>query len=593
MVPKPQKSIITLSITLLTALFAFFIFASETHAEVVVEKGSKGRFGVIKGVVRDKKGKPISKATVAFFRVGTSKLLKQVTATRSGKFFAKIIPGTYTILAIAQGYNPVTLKKVKVNRAAEISYGFNLERAGKGNTLPEKRVDSKSARTAIRAARRSIYQIDKGEKPVLTEEKINSSNTIAKNEENSVEQETGTVEDRERSNRKGQTVVETFVASNRKGNYTGVNFATLQPINEDAEVVFAGQIGTNSNAPKRFETSLNFRPNHKHQIRVKGAIANIGEIKIDEQKDKLGQVSIQALDQWRVREGVVVVFGVDYSRFIGAGSDFSVSPRLGFQYDLDSKTRVRTAYTTINEQRTWQKAIEMEGTQVLFREPVAVEDIATEDEQPLMNKSTRIEFGIERVLDNRSTIEANVFFDTVLGRGVGFTNLPFDTLQPEGFTEFVANQQGKTQGVRVVYNRRFNSIFSASTGYAFGNGQKLSEKAVTNPANVFENDLFHTVFGQVNTDLKTGTSLKTIFRFSPQATVFAIDPFRGRLAIYDPSLSVMLTQDLPTWGLPIDAEAILDARNLFDYHNAINGEDGTLIINSNRRVLRGGILVRF
>ena len=38
-----------------------------------------------------------------------------------------------------------------------------------------------------------------------------------------------------------------------------------------------------------------------------------------------------------------------------------------------------------------------------------------------MNKSSRFEFGIERVLDNRSSIEANVFFDTTVGRGVGLT----------------------------------------------------------------------------------------------------------------------------------------------------------------------------
>ena len=33
-------------------------------------------------------------------------------------------------------------------------------------------------------------------------------------------------------------------------------------------------------------------------------------------------------------------------------------------------------------------------------------------------------------------------------------------------------------------------------------------------------------------------------RFSPNATVFAIDPFAGRLGVYDPSLSIQVTQDL-------------------------------------------------
>lgn len=580
------KKLVTLSVTLLTAFLASFVFADENHAkDVVVEKRGLAKFGVIKGVVRDKKGKPISKATVAVFRVGTSKLLKQVTATRKGRFFAKLIPGTYTILAIAQGFNPVTVKKVKVKRAARLSYGFNLERAGKGNTLPEKRLDRNSPRTAIRAARRSIYQINKGEKPILTDEKITSDSVaIAPNTE---------IPSKEKSSRKSETVVETYFADGKNGSYTGANFATIKPIGEKAEVVFAGQVGTNKNAPKRFETSLNYRPNRKHSLNIKGSVADIGEIKLDKQRETLGQVSLQATNLWKVREGIVVVVGLDYSRFIGAGKDSSLNPRLGFQYDLDSRTRVKTAYTTQTEQPTWQKVIELEGSQVLFREPVAVEDIVVEDNRPILNKSTRFEFGIERILDDRSTVEANVFFDTVFGRGVGLESIPFDSLNTDGFSNFVSSQTGKTQGLRVVYNRRLGGVFSAATGYSFGTGQKLANDAISNPVDVFDNDLFHSMFGQVNADLKSGTSIKTIFRFSPQATVFAIDPFKGRLAIYDPGLSVLVTQDLPSWGLPIDAEAILDARNLFDYKNGVSGDDGSLIINSNRRVVRGGILLRF
>jgi hypothetical protein len=210
-----------------------------------------------------------------------------------------------------------------------------------------------------------------------------------------------------------------------------------------------------------------------------------------------------------------------------------------------------------------------------------------------MSKNSRLEFGIERVLDNKSSIEANVFFDAVSGRGVGLTNLPFNSLDGENLAEFVADQQGAAQGVRVVYTRRLNSRFSTSAGYAFGSGQKLSSEAISNPANIFENDFFQTFYGQFDADLRTGTQVKTIFRLSPQATVFAIDPFAGRMAIYDPSLSVKITQSLPSLGLPIRAQAILDARNLFDYQIGVNGEEGSLRLNSQKRILRGGILVRF
>ncbi|REJ77361.1 MAG: hypothetical protein DWQ47_13320 [Acidobacteria bacterium] len=560
-----------------------------TEGEAI--EGSPGtRLGVIKGVVRDKSGNPISNATIAVFRAGTSKLLKQVTATKSGRFLAKIIPGTYTILAVAQGFNPVTLEKVKVNGESELVYGFNLERSGLGNTLPEKRKDRLSARTAIRAAQRSIYQADEG--------KVPGSDAVAESVVSapyggSVDQIASSFDERADHGRKGQSIVETFYASSAAGNYAGVNFATVRPVGRDAELLIAGQTGLGEAAPQRFETAFAFNAGNDHRLRFKGSLTKLGTVIADKQDKELGQVSFQALDQWKVREGVILVFGVDYSRFVGAGDDYSLAPRVGFLYDLDPKTRLRTSYTTRTEERSWQRVIELESSQVLFREPVSVPDIAIEDSKPQMNKSSRLEFGLERVLDNRSTIEANVFLDAFAGRGIGLEGFSPDSQVLPEFDGFVANQHGNAMGVRLVYNRRINGMFSTSAGYAYGTGQKLSEDAITDPESVLRKDVFQTVFGQFNADIRSGTSVKTIFRLSPRATVFAIDPFEGRLAIYDPSLSVLVTQELPSWGLPIDAEAVLDARNLFDRHIGVSGEEGTLTLNSHRRILRGGILVRF
>src|SRR5690606_32783009 len=112
--------------------------------------------------------------------------------------------------------------------------------------------------------------------------------------------------------------------------------------------------------------------------------------------------------------------------------------------------------------------------------------------------------------------------------------------------EFTGNQQGEAQGISVVYSRRLSGRVSTSAGFSFGRGQRLADTAITTPASLFENSFFQTFFGQVDADFKTGTNVKAVFRLSPEATIFAIDPFQGRLAIYDPSLSVMVTQNLPT-----------------------------------------------
>lgn len=567
---KP-KSFLKTAVAMCAMVFTVSATVPAAAASNTAVKSNSG-LGVIKGIVRDKDGSPIADATVAIFRVGTSNVLKQVRSAADGSFLAKILPGTYTVLAVAQGFNPVTLAAVEVGRSSQLNYGFKLERAGSGNTLPEKKLDRNNPKWVIRAAQtsRSIYQNQEGDDSVTVEE-------------------TAEVAEDEAKKRSGQTVVETYFAGSDSGAYAGVNAATLVPLGETAEIVFAGQAGVGRDAPMRFESLAKFRPVDGHQVRLSTSIVSLGSFTVNNDNKSLAQFSVQALDEWNVREGLILVFGVDYSRFIGAGNDFSISPRLGLQFDVDDKTRFRTAYTTQTEERTWGRVIELEDAQVTFRDPAVMQDFVVENEKPQMNKSRRFEFGIERVLDNKSSIEANAFFDATLGRGVGFTSQPFDALDSVGFGEFTGSQQGKAQGVRVVYSRRLSGRFSTSAGYSFGSGQQISDEGLTNPAELFQQAYFQSFFGQFEADLNTGTNVKTIFRLSPQATVFAIDPFQGRLAIYDPGLSVMVTQSLPTLGLPFHAEAVVDARNLFGFQT----EDGGLRLNSQQRALRGGILVRF
>src|SRR5205807_6582454 len=131
-------------------------------------------------------------------------------------------------------------------------------------------------------------------------------------------------------------------------------------------------------------------------------------------------------------------------------------------FDVNPKTRLRTAFTTHTEERSWARSIDLEGESIAFSEPVSVDDLVMAGGKPQMNKSRRLEFGVERVIDNRSSVEANVFFDSTLGRGVGLNSYSFDTLGGDGFAGFVSNQQGKSEGFRVVYSRRLDGIFSTS-----------------------------------------------------------------------------------------------------------------------------------
>ncbi len=87
---------------------------------------------------------------------------------------------------------------------------------------------------------------------------------------------------------------------------------------------------------------------------------------------------MRAIDEWIVRDGIVVVLGLDYSRFIGAGGAHALNPRIGVQYDVNARTRLKAAYAPGGDEGNIQSVAAFESTQVAFREagkrPIAFVD---------------------------------------------------------------------------------------------------------------------------------------------------------------------------------------------------------------------------
>ncbi len=575
-----------LSLVVFSALFSFA--APPTLA-------GKATLATITGSVKDNAGNPLSGALISLLKDGANDVIKQTRTGSDGRFSAKILPGRYGIRAIAEGFNAVVFASVEVRASQELVYRFNLEPIGSGKTLPEQRKDREDVRWILRSAqtRRSIFQAQEGDdediKAALGIENATSETSAATDIEGS---EVST-----NSGRRATGVVESYFADNAYGSaYLGLNFAISTPTTDNIELVFAGQTGLGPNAPERLEASSRIRIGERHHLGL-----SVGGMKLNSpllggatDDRPLGQFSVRAVDEWIVRDGIVIVFGLDYSRFIGAGGATSFTPRLGIQFDTDARTRLRAAYAPGGGEGNIQNVAGFEGTQVVFTES-GNRPIAYIDGQAEMERSHRLEFGVERVIDNNSNVEATAFFDTTSGRGVGFLSTPlsaFSGTTGEALIN-VANQEGNSKGVRVVYTRRLSRQWTASAGYSFGQGQQLSPFGLSSPGEVFTTGFFQSGALQLDAVFDTGTHIRTVLRFSPEATVFAIDPFAGRLGVYDPSLSIQITQDLPSFGLPVRAEVVLDARNLLDAQvNTENKEILTRLL-TGRRSVRGGISVRF
>lgn len=562
---------------ILSAFAANSYASSPASVEFTVSSvgSSASNLGTLKGIVRDDLGNPVAAASVEIFRDGAARVLRQLTAGRDGSFMARLAPGRYKVAASASGFDPATVAGVDISKAAETIRGIQLRRIGSGNRLPEQRVDRNSSKWRIRAAQssRSIYQNNDGDEieTVTAPENTTAGKSFAT---------------------RPSAVIESYFASGRGLDLAGLNAATLIPINEKAQLMLAGQTAS-AGGPQRAEVRFSYRVGNDHDVTVGSSVRQFGirpnVATAADRNGDLTQVTFQATDQWSVRDGLILLYGVDYTRFVGG--DSAIAPRLGLQMDLGSRTRFRAGYTTVNEEKNWASAIELEGRSLAFADPVWMDDVVVANGRPKLNVSRRIEAGIERVLNNSSSIEAIAFVDTTTGRGLGIEHVVFNASAGDAFSEFVSEQSGRTQGIRVIYSRRIGSFLTASAGYAYGSGQRLSGES--DPAKVLTTDEFQTAYASVSADVGSGTTIRTVYRLSPDAAVFAIDPFRGRLAIFDPGLSIYVTHSLPTFGLPVRAEAIVDARNLLDSQIAATLEDSISRLTSNRRLIRGGIQLRF
>jgi hypothetical protein len=571
-------------------------------ASVSGSNGSSGRsLATISGSVRDNKGNPLPGAVVSLLKNGAGDIVKQVRSAVDGSFTARIVPGLYTLRATAAGFGDVLFSSVQVRRSDELVYRFNLEPVGSGRTVPERRRDRNDPKWRLLGTRgsRSIFQAQEDETgPVQVAQADDDDETGATADENvDTIASRATAEDKHNARVKG--ILETYVASSANPfapTAAGVNFAFARTSASGLDFVVAGQTGAGIAAPQRLEVTSRLRLNHLHRmsLSVGGMRVNALSASSTAPNKALGQISMRAVDEWVVRDGVVIVIGLDYSRFVGASNAGSLSPRIGVQFDADARTRLRAAYAPGIDETNTPSWTDFEDGAVAFKQPVSM-PVALVDGRAVMERSRRLEFGVERVLDDESSIEATAFFDTTSNKGVGLLNTSLSSFSGEGGDTLlsVANQQGAARGLRVVYARRLSRIFSTSAGYSFGRGQQLSPRGLASPSELFDDGFFQSAGVQMNADFDTGTRVRTIFRFSPGATVFAIDPFAGRLAVYDPSLSILITQELPTFGLPVRAEALIDARNLLDSQVCTDDGETMTTINTTRRSVRGGIAVRF
>lgn len=549
------------------------VLSASATAQAGAAKGS------IRGLILDPHGNPLAGAAVLVMAedVKAAKVIKKASTDNEGKFIAaNILPGHYRVKAAADGFKPVEIATDVRPNQVTVFDSIYLRRT---NTLAEQTSLNTDSKYAARGARNVVFHYDEYN-PNPTEAK--SDDVIAL------------------TNRTPEMhgVVNTFAQATASDTaetapFLGANFAVSEQIGKAANLVISGQAGVGTGAPQKLQalTTANVGDRHRFAVALgygRFTFSRHGSV------PRLGQFSVSATDTWQVAGPVLVVYGLEFARFSEGASGSSLLPRLGVAIDATSRTRVSAAFVpgTSND---LQSHVNLEAGEIEFTEPkpVAVMNAANAERQPMMDRSYRLQFGAEQILSDKSSVEMMAFFDTVSGHGVGLLAVPNDAqTQPE---YRALEQAGRQRGMRVVYHRHINKMVDTALGYAFGEGQQLDERGISEPAHLFRNARFQVISAKVDANfISTGTRVSTVLRVAPAQAVFAIDPFQGQVATYDPNISVMLTQDLPSLGfLPGQWQAIVDLRNLFDQQGAVSDERQELVASRFHRLVRVGLSLRF
>ncbi|MBI4469079.1 MAG: TonB-dependent receptor [Acidobacteria bacterium] len=535
---------------------------------------SKGRLsGGVTGSVRDDQGAPIIGAIVRLVDAATlTRTLRSLRTNAKGEFFAaNIQPGNYRLRAEAKGFIS-DVQMVEVRPEMVLSARFELRRTGR---LLDTRADRDDYKWAVRSV----------PDPILRIQNESPGNIVraGDKEGDAIDQRLhGLLQFH------GGSSGPVSPAGGRTG--AGLNFALARQLSRNLEMILAGQWSADSSAPQRFELVASTFPADEHQLTI---VFRLGQFTgFDRSGNMLReqQSTIRLSDEWQVAGPVVVLYGMDLTRFSGAVNQVFSSPRIGLRYSPSNRTTLEFDYAPAEENRGVLEGYQGEAAQVDFTDPGLFRSFSPGTR---LRPSQRLQLGFERLLTDQSSIAAAVFFDDVSGRAVGLLAVP-DQVSDAFRTSFrELTEQGQTRGARVVYSARLNRFLSGLVGYAFGQGHTLSAGDFALPGT--GSDRFHVVSFKLGGEIaRSNTTYAAYYRIASRTAVFAVDPFYGRLQVFDPGLSLVMTQELPTTGLlPGRWVASVDGRNLLDQRGSWYGHEGWNLITSYGRSVRGSVSVRF
>ena len=354
----------------------------------------------------------------------------------------------------------------------------------------------------------------------------------------------------------------------------GSQFSVKVPLDANSNVTVRGQYNEAPMQPRGFGATYQFVPAVHHKAEV-GMNVRQGALFADPvQVDSAREVQLQYGEDFQWSDHLVFNYGAEGGR---AGTIMGASylrPRFGVSW----VPNVRTTFSA--------------GTS--SQAPAAPDDPVRGKEYfdrtlyvpPALERYSHTEVGLTRIVSDNLEVSAAVFRDRTATEALFVSS-------PDGRPSVLILDTSNlpSEGIRFHLNRQFRN-FEAGVGYTSVTGIGVDTNA---PPEMINNQLARRHIQMVAVRFKakvdaTQTEITTVYRWTSAASISRLDPYQRLIEYNDPSLSVSVAQNIPTWRvLPGKVQAILDARNLLD--QCLGAQ--RVQYGQYPRLVKGGISIRF
>jgi hypothetical protein len=356
----------------------------------------------------------------------------------------------------------------------------------------------------------------------------------------------------------------------------GSQFSVTMPLAPTSQVTVAGQYTEDPTQPRGVGATYDFVPADRHRASVGVNLKQSALFADPLRMGSLREVQVKYGEDFQWSDHLVFNYGAEAGRADSRADHSYLRPRFGVSWVPQARTTLTVAAST--------------QAPAIADDPVRGKEYfdRTAYVPPALERYSHTEASLTHILADNLEFSAAVFRDRTDTQALFVTT-------PDGRRGLLIldTSQSPSEGFRLHLNRQFRGGFEAGLAYttATGVGIKQPGASLEEIQHQLLRRRFQVLAARFKADVDTTqTEITAIYRWMSNFSASHIDPYQRLIEYNDPTLSVSIAQNIPTWRLfPGKVQAILDARNLFEQSLGPQRSQ----IAQYPRLVKGGINIKF